>query len=416
MSDASMKTRAVATRGTCCDERSLVLLASLALMEPPPPTAPLTHSSLGAMCVEPPTRWRRRRRRGEETTLSTDDDTRSVVSSQWQPDAADVEMMHSLSLVEALPVGQLRLGQMHGGRGHGRRAAKRLKVVDLGPGGLGGGLGIEGLVASGQGNGGGPSSMGASGSSSTLDASTMFAEVPILAPADEHTGNALLCFLSPDTFVGFVELEHEGQRHVLKLTGSESLTECDRALCNVQDCCGDKAFLVTAQTCTQARRKRTYLARSSGVGDYVAFEGRGMRFLTDFVPGDEQRDQVLRRHFGMLPRSARRESVLCLGQMTIHWRGLGRAGEAEAASHEAAASLVADERAHHEGYAGDKSEAESSGDEAATAHELRASMRSILPKLASVAMPTPHPSAFNVDELIERGGVPIDDLPHDDWL
>ena len=67
----------------------------------------------------------------------------------------------------------------------------------------------------------------------------MFADIPILAPADEHTGNALLCFLSTDTFVGFVELEHEGQRHVLKLTGSESLTECDRALCAVQDCCGD---------------------------------------------------------------------------------------------------------------------------------------------------------------------------------
>ena len=33
--------------------------------------------------------------------------------------------------------------------------------------------------------------------------------------------HSLLCFLSPDTFVGFVELEHEGQRHVLKLTGSE---------------------------------------------------------------------------------------------------------------------------------------------------------------------------------------------------
>ncbi len=60
----------------------------------------------------------------------------------------------------------------------------------------------------------------------------------------------------------------------------------------MQDCCGDKAFLVTAQTCTQVRRKRTFLARSSGVGDYVAFEGRGMRFSTDFVPGDEQREQV----------------------------------------------------------------------------------------------------------------------------
>lgn len=35
-----------------------------------------------------------------------------------------------------------------------------------------------------------------------------------------------------------------------------------------------------------------YLARSSGVGDYVSFEGRGISFDTDLVPGDEQRDQV----------------------------------------------------------------------------------------------------------------------------
>ena len=62
--------------------------------------------------------------------------------------------------------------------------------------------------------------------------------------------------------------------------------------------------------------------------------------------------------------------------------------------------------------AGDKSEAESSGDE----HELRASMRSILPKLANVAMPTPRPSAFSVDELIARGGTPIEEMPTDDWL
>ena len=117
----------------------------------------------------------------------------------------------------------------------------------------------------------------------------------------------------------------------------------------------------------------------------------------------------------MLPRSARRDSVLCLGQMTIQWRGLGQAGEAEAASHEAATSLVAASREEHEGYAGDKSEAESSGDE----HELRASMRSILPKLANVSMPTPRSSAFEPDELMARGGTPIDieeDPPNDDWL
>ena len=68
-------------------------------------------------------------------------------------------------------------------------------------------------------------------------------------------------------------------------------------------------------------------------------------------------------------------------------------------------------REEHEGYAGDKSGAESSGDE----HE--ASVRSILPMLAGVAMPTPRPTAFSVSDLIARGGTastePVED---DDWL
>ena len=86
----------------------------------------------------------------------------------------------------------------------------------------------------------------------------MFADLHLLAPADEHTGNALLCFLSQDTFVGFVELQAEGRRQILKLNGSESLTECDRTLCNAQDCCGDKAYLVTAssQSLHGARARR----------------------------------------------------------------------------------------------------------------------------------------------------------------
>ena len=91
---------------------------------------------------------------------------------------------------------------------------------------------------------------------------------------------------------------------------------------------------------------------------------------------------------------------------------LGRADQAESASHDAAASSLVTAREDHEGYAGDKSDYESSGDE----KELRASMRSILPKLANVAMPTPRPSAFSVDDLIERGGTPIEDMPTDDWL
>jgi hypothetical protein len=271
----------------------------------PPPT--LTDMPPRVMSEE--TQWRRRRRREEPTT---DEDTRSVVSSQWQPDAADVEMMHSLTMIDSLPVDALRL---QGGSARVGRRVKRMKVD----------LAAMAMASDG-------------GDARSATASLFTPLVEMKSEANELTGSALLCFLSPDTFVGFVELQsEEGQRHVLKLNGSESLTECDRAMCAVQDCCGDKAFLVTAQTaqtaqlapgCAQpGRRKRSFLARSAGVGDYVAFEGRGIRFVTDFVPGEEQRAQVLKRHFSMLPRAVRHEAVLCLGQMTIHWRGLGAAGE-----------------------------------------------------------------------------------------
>ena len=91
---------------------------------------------------------------------------------------------------------------------------------------------------------------------------------------------------------------------------------------------------------------------------------------------------------------------------------MGQAGEAEGASNSEAASSLVAAREEHEGYAGDKSEAESSGDE----HEIRASMRSILPKLASVAMPSPRSSAYSVEELIARGGTPMEAPNDDDWL
>jgi len=358
-------------------------------MPPPPPT--LTDAP---PILSEETQWRRRRRRQEEAT--TDDDTRSVVSSQWQPDQADVEMMHSLSMIDSLPVGSLRLAEGTSAFHRGGRRVKRMKV-DL--------AAMSSIPPPGDSDGGDPSR----GLFTPL--------VEMKSDGSELTGSALLCFLSPDTFVGFVELQSDdGQTHVLKLNGNESLIECDRAMCAVQDCCGDKAFLVTAQSAQAAsgqpgRRKRSFLARSAGVGDYVAFEGRGIRFVTDFVPGDEQGEQVLKRHFSMLPRAVRREAVLCLGHMTLHWRGLsgsaadagvypaadgtlgssshavgivggagleptsiasevrmgdalrgdvGRTiGEVRARAHR----VVQRRREEHEGYAGDKSEAGSSGDE-----------------------------------------------------
>ena len=54
-----------------------------------------------------------------------------------------------------------------------------------------------------------------------------------------------------------------------------------------------------------------------------------------------------------------------------------------------------------EGYAGDKSS------DASSENEVESSVRSILPLLARVAMPTPDPGAFGFDELLARGGRPI---------
>ena len=56
--------------------------------------------------------------------------------SQWQPDAADVEMMHSLSVVEALPVSRMAVSMAASLRNN-RRSIKRMKVVDLGSGPFG---------------------------------------------------------------------------------------------------------------------------------------------------------------------------------------------------------------------------------------------------------------------------------------
>lgn len=243
--------------------------------------------------VSPTTMWRRKKRKADEPAdaAASQEEQQPAVGATNPPAAATTNFpagsrAATLSLVEAP---------------RGRRGSKKLRVdLDV----LGGAV-----------DGGG--------------SDEMFAEV-VLAPADEYEGEALLCFLSADTFVGVFELEHEGQPHTIKLSGSESLTECDRAFCNVQDCCGDKAYAVTAQS---SRGSRSFLARSSGIGDYVAFEGRGLHFETDFVPGDAERARLLARRFGALPRSARDDAVLCVGRMALNWRAtdLGLPAEGEAA-------------------------------------------------------------------------------------
>ncbi|KAL1519640.1 hypothetical protein AB1Y20_023151 [Prymnesium parvum] len=349
---------------------------------------PATDSS----SMGPPTQWRRRRRAIAAELSDGSDDNNSVVSGHWQPDAADVEMVSGLSLIEALPMGRMRVDS-----GRVVRRAKRMKLDLEASASLGETLGEAASVEGG-----------------------MFAELSLVAAEkspDEHSGGALLCFLSQETFVGFVELQHEGVRHILKLSGSESLTECNRELCGAQDCCGDKAYVVTVQSVDgsgHGKRKRRFLARSSGVGDYVAFEGRGISFDTDLVPGDEQRDEVLGRHFSMLPRAVRRESVLCLGRMTLQWRGLAvepfeQVEERAELAAEAAVATRAREEA--EAYSADKSSGES-GDE----DGVDRSMGTILPMLARVAMPTPSGNSFSLDELIARGGTPVTLPQEDDWL
>ena len=137
-----------------------------------------------------------------------------------------------------------RTYRLEGSKARGGRRVKRMKVdlasMSMGPPMAIGNAGRSGTKAANVGDAGG-----------------MFSDILPRAGGRAH-GNALLCFLSQETFVGFVELQAEGRRHVLKLNGSESLTECDRSLCNVQDCCGDKAFLVSAQSqqSTYGKRKR----------------------------------------------------------------------------------------------------------------------------------------------------------------
>ena len=130
--------------------------------------------------------------------------------------------------------------------------------------------------------------------------------------------------------------------------------------------------------------------------------------------------QMLSRHFGMLPTNILQDAVLCIGRMTLQWRGLGQgAGQASSAATQSSnaasapaassssarasrAARVRAEEAADVGYAGDMSSAASSPD------EFECSVRAILPMLARVTMPTPQQGRFGLDELIARGGVPLE--------
>ena len=175
----------------------------------------------------------------------------------------------------------------------------------------------------------------------SMFAELAFAEEPPPTEEEEHAGSALLCFISAESFVGFVELPGS----VLKLSGTETLSECSRELCGAVDCCGDKAYLVSVQLATSlARKKRTFLARSTGVGDYVAFTGKGMRFDTDSVPGDGQREQVLARHLGRCRAPSPRGGALRRPHVAAVARPRGGAAGAGAGAGPAEARRRADPR------------------------------------------------------------------------
>lgn len=146
--------------------------------------APPTQPAMNTSSMGPPTQWRRRRRPATAEPSDGSDDNNSVVSGHWQPDAADVEMVSGLSLIEALPMGRMKVDC-----GRVVRRAKRMKLDLEASASLGETLGEAASVEGG-----------------------MFADLSLITAEkspDEHTGGALLCFLSQETFVGFVELRHK---------------------------------------------------------------------------------------------------------------------------------------------------------------------------------------------------------------
>jgi len=279
---------------------------------------------------------------------------------------------------------------------------------------------------------------------------SMFAEVMLTTPpADsggdvpEYSGAAILCFLSPDNFLGCLELTTTPTPQQLKVHGVETMAECNREFCGASECCGEKAYLLSVHS-EETRQKRSYIARSVGVGDYVALDGsrpsNGFRFETLSVPGERERDRIIARNFDMLPASARGQAIICVGKVTMHWQclgtGLGGPVTLDALPHaaplmwlsaavggEQAGSLTraggwvagcGSAREDLEGYHADKSS------DASSADEIESSMRSILPMLAQVTMPTPDARRFGFDELLARGGRPVSpsrsDAAGEEWL
>eukprot|EP00908_Phaeocystis_cordata_P004759 Transcript_15157.p1 GENE.Transcript_15157~~Transcript_15157.p1 ORF type:complete len:331 (+),score=102.11 Transcript_15157:93-995(+) len=152
----------------------------------------------------------------------------------------------------------------------------------------------------------------------------MFGALVEMQPDPPHVGTAWLCFLAPNTFVGVAEVAVGGRAAVtVQLTGTEVADECTRELCGADDCCGDTAFGVKVVDPRRSRRpQRSFVARSTGLGDYAAFEGRGFAFQSDRVPTGAERALLLAEHFRAL-REVRGDclddAVLCQGPIEVDW-------------------------------------------------------------------------------------------------
>ena len=95
---------------------------------------------------------------------------------------------------------------------------------------------------------------------------------------NRRAGTARLCFLAENAFVGVAELELDGGLVAVQLPGTEAAEECDREMCGADDCCGDVAFGVTVAGTLLRGGRQSFVALNKALGDYAAFEGRGISF------------------------------------------------------------------------------------------------------------------------------------------
>ena len=232
----------------------------------------------------------------------------------------------------------------------------------------------------------------------------MFAE---LVPVNlARVGTARLCFLAQNTFVGVAELELDGGIVTVQLTGTEAAEECDREMCGADDCCGDVAFGVQVVGRPMRGGRRSFVALNKGLGDYAAFEGRGIAFQTEAVPTGTERALLMAEHFSSLPVASVRDAVLCEGRLTLECGEM--AGEWEGGE-EAAGDAAPTAQA--------RSGAESGARAGAGAGAGAGAEAGLAMSIEALAVPSRR-SRMSLEELVSRGGTVLaagEDLEDDEW-